>query len=498
MSVGKQLPLGQRIPDSLHAVSVSIPTMADVVGYEEKKPETMAKLTTGYPRFVPHSFLKKIEKHWQRLFETPDSPIWLTSSESMAKQLQTFLGDESTTYLRHRGVSGLRIPSDPTLNAEAKGFLQHIGGFLPTRQAEDYLLLEDLIEQQQPEEIYAGHAAEKLLTILSPLYNTEPESIILTNTGMNAFYSAFCAINEIQSPEGRHSWIKLGWLYTDTMHILDKLGPKHGRNEELLNVFDIDQLERILEKRGTEIAGIVTEAPTNPLIQSMDLARIRDLATKHKIFLVIDPTVASPANVDVSPYADVIVNSLTKYAASEGDIIMGAITVTNACPQKEAFLEKSKALAEAPYSRDLSRIAYQIDNYKSITQQINATAAQVVAYLEKHPKIKKVYWAKEPRSTANFETIARTPDALGGLLSFEYDGPIANFYDRVAIAKGPSFGMTSSLICPYIYLAHYSLVTSKAGLAKLSETGISPELLRFSIGAEPASEIIATLAAALD
>ena len=40
-----QIPLGKRIPDELHAVSVSIPTMADVIGYEERDPDTIARMT---------------------------------------------------------------------------------------------------------------------------------------------------------------------------------------------------------------------------------------------------------------------------------------------------------------------------------------------------------------------------------------------------------------------------------------------------------------------
>ena len=77
------------------------------------------------------------------------------------------------------------------------------------------------------------------------------------------------------------------------MHILDKLSPEGRANRELLNVFDVDELERLLESRADEFAGIITEFPTNPLIQSADLERIRDLATKFGVYLIVDPTVLS-------------------------------------------------------------------------------------------------------------------------------------------------------------------------------------------------------------
>ena len=57
--------------------------------------------------------------------------------------------------------------------------------------------------------------------------------------------------------------------------------------------------------------------------------------------------------------------------------------------------------------------------------------------------------------------------------------------------------MKTTLICPFIYLAHYDLVTSENGRAFLAANGLSPELLRLSIGCEPAADIITALAEAL-
>jgi cystathionine gamma-synthase len=59
-------PLGQRIPDRLHAVSCSLPTMRDIVGYEEKDPAVTAHLTSGYPRFVVHPLLRRVAEVLRR------------------------------------------------------------------------------------------------------------------------------------------------------------------------------------------------------------------------------------------------------------------------------------------------------------------------------------------------------------------------------------------------------------------------------------------------
>ena len=139
MRLSEQIPLGKRIPNIPHAVSVSLPTMADVIGYEERDPEILAKMNSGYPRFVKHEWLREIESYWETFFDKPGEPVWLTSSEKIAQQLKEHLDVPGIKFQKHQGVSGLRIPADEQLNRKAKLFLQHVGGYLCSRQAEDYL-----------------------------------------------------------------------------------------------------------------------------------------------------------------------------------------------------------------------------------------------------------------------------------------------------------------------------------------------------------------------
>jgi cystathionine gamma-synthase len=65
------------------------------------------------------------------------------------------------------------------------------------------------------------------------------------------------------------------------------------------------------------------------------------------------------------------------------------------------------------------------------------------------------------------------------------------------LPKGPSFGIKTSLLCPFMFLAHYDLVTTADGRAELARYGIDPHLLRLSVGCEPTDDLIATLGEAL-
>jgi len=494
----EQIPLGNRIPDKLHAVSVSLPTMEEVIGYEERDPAILARMNSGYPRFVKHECLRQIESFWQEFFDKPNEPIWLTASEEIAHLLKSHLNCPESKFLKHQGVSGVRIPIDEALNREAKLFLQHIGGYLCSRKAEDYLVANELQKSAQAESLFEEDAEAKIISVLQPLLGGEAsKEILLANSGMNAIYATFQAVNQIQAPKGRHSWIRLGWLYADTMHILDKLSHGGSSNKDLHDVFDLDQLETLLAKNPDSFAGIITETPTNPLIQSMDIERIRELATAYGVYLVLDPTVLSPANVDASPYADIIVNSLTKYAANEGDVIMGAVSVMNHCPENESICENVSKFANYPYERNRQRLAQQIDGYLPLVEQVNESTLQVVEYLNRHPKVSRVHWANEPKSQSNFQKIARSEYAIGGMVSFELESDLARFYDRLTLCKGPSFGMKHSLACPFMYLAHYELVSTSQGRKQLAQAGINPELIRFSVGAEPVAAIIDSLRFAL-
>ena len=164
----QQIPLGKRIPDELHAISVSIPTMADVIGYEERNPDTIAKMDAGYPRFVKHECLQQIESYWQKFFDRPELPIWLTASERIAQKLEAYLKCPGFKFLKHQGVSGICLPEDEDLNLRAKLYLRHIGGYLCSREAEDYLVANGQRESIEKEASYQGDSEKKVLDALTP------------------------------------------------------------------------------------------------------------------------------------------------------------------------------------------------------------------------------------------------------------------------------------------------------------------------------------------
>ena len=527
MSAFPHLPLGTPIPASPHAVSCSLPTMRDVRGYEEKDPAITNQITVGYPRFVVHPFAKKLAAHFTAT--TPalaGRTLWLTSSHAMARALAAHLAPSGTGILPVGSASGttgapaifardtthgVSHPVDAAIFARAKTFLQNIGGFLSSREAEDHLVRLGLLAAAYSEETFppatsgslpdlAASAAEIRLHLRRALPGTTDADLLLAPCGMNAIYAAFRAVAELQAARGRTVWLQLGWLYLDTIAILKKFTAAPIDYVYLRDVFDLAAIERIFLQHGKRIAGLIAEVPTNPLIQTPDLPTLAALCRRHGVLLLVDPSISSVFNLDVLPHADVVVSSLTKYTGSDGDLTAGLAAINPAAPDAAELRRRIAAALEPIYPRDLARLAAQIGDTASVLPRIHANAARVAAFLESHPAIGEVYWALTPASRANYTRLARTPDATGGMITFTLKklGALENFYDRLRLPKGPSFGMKTTLICPFMYLAHYDLVTTPAGLAELAASKLDPDLLRLCVGIEPAEEIIAALAEALE
>src|SRR5690606_5495132 len=141
---------------------------------------------------------------------------------------------------------------------------------------------------------------------------------------------------------------------------------------------------------------------------------------------------------------------------------------------------------EPLYTRDAARLAIEIADTPAVLARLHASVPRIVDFLATHPGIKDVYWSLHPASRDNYLRLARSPDAVGSMITFTLKGSLEKFYDRLRLPKGPSFGMKTTLICPFMFLAHYDLVTTPAGRAELAASGLDPNLLRLSIGIEPA------------
>lgn len=92
---------------------------------------------------------------------------------------------------------------------------------------------------------------------------------------------------------------------------------------------DIDKLETILEDESRRdpntppVLALFTEFPSNPLLRSANLPRLRGLADKYDFLIVVDETIGNFVNVEVLKYADIVVSSLTKVFSGYSNVMGG-------------------------------------------------------------------------------------------------------------------------------------------------------------------------------
>lgn len=470
-------PLGDPINGSPHSVLVSLPRWEDVIGYEERSPRVLQALRSGYPRFRDTDLLCRLREVLADPAQ-PQTRRLLTPSRAWALRARAWIGAGSTVDLPG-GFTALGIPEGPEQAAQARRaalFWQHCGLAPTSRVCEGELSARGLLEHLHAEERYPGDGAALLSAELASLWGVDPGALVLAQNGMNALASLVEA-RRMTLPEGR--WVQVGWLYLDTMELLE-----HGAGGPSWR-FPVQLTARAHERISaldTEpVAGVLLEVPTNPLLQAPDLEFWRACATRWNAPLVVDSSLAGCWNTADEPHAaDVWVNSLTKYAASEGDVMGGVLAFRNAS-WRERLCEVALQWAIPIPEADAQRLAWEWSRGEALTCASTTAAQEVAAWLRGQPQVSQVY-----------------SHAGSAVLSFALEGDrVPAFYDALALPKSPSFGTRRTTLCPYLYLAHYDQVTSAAGRAALAAEGLPPELLRLSVGGEGAAAVISALAAAL-
>jgi cystathionine gamma-synthase len=476
--------LGVTVPDSPHATVVCLPTLADVESYERKEERVWKLLHAGYPRFVRNALVTRAA--WEAanaLGRTGE--LFPLVSEAAARRLADHAG-VTLTSVDHVGDWCLvTTPAGDAALRLAK-MVQHTGTLISSRQAEAWLA------RSAPTD---GSAALRTIrTALSPLLSgVSVDDILIATSGMNAVDAAIAAVDTVQRPLGRSAWIQLGWLYVDSTRLLEKA--RDAKHHFISDVRDLASVERLLA--AGDIAGVFTEVPNNPQLETADIPALRDLCDKHGAKLLLDPSSVGLASVDVLPFADIVVSSLTKYAGSEGDIMAGVLAVHPSRADATDLLALVRRRLEPLHALDLDVLAQQVGRMEEVTRRLSTTAAEIARRLAAHPAVARVRTAGQGPTAAAYRSLLRPGAGAGALITLELRGDMRRVYDRLGVAKGPSFGLRYTLAAPFLWLAHFEEVTTEQGRAHIRAAGLDPDLLRISVGLEPVEDIWAAFEHAL-
>ncbi len=459
--------LGQPLPDSPHAVSVSLPRWKDVIAYEEKEESCIQSLKSIYPRFGLNPLVSQLAKHALDINGLINFNAWPYPNTAAAEKALHHcqrVNQNGKVFISE--VLGLKcLITDQENSPSAKAFWQHTGLGASSRQAAIALNKENAPLASDGES-----ARATIKNRLSKIYDCDQNLIELHPSGMAALTSALEIIFQVRP---RRPTMQLGFPYVDVL----KLPQEIFEGGELILKTNQKCLEEELDKRNP--AAVIVELPSNPLLQCVDLPTVARLAHQRGIPVIADDTIGSAINIDVLPYADLVFSSLTKSFAGRGDILAGALLVSPISKWKEIFLQKISKAAIAPLA-SADAIALEEGSRDVIERlpKLNKACTALKNRLQEHPAIARVL---HPAQCKNFKALMRPGAGHGCLLSFELAGGLKQakkFYDALQVNKGPSLGTNFTLACPYVLLAHYK------ELSWAEECGVPAHLMRVSVGLE--------------
>ncbi|WP_340619527.1 trans-sulfuration enzyme family protein [Xenorhabdus siamensis] len=284
-------------------------------------------------------------------------------------------------------------------------------------------------------------------------------------------------------------------LYGGTYRLLEKVRRRTaGLRVTYVEAGDIEALEAAIQP---DTQMIWVETPTNPLLKLADLAAIARIAQRHKIISVADNTFASPyiqRPLDLG--FDIVVHSATKYLNGHSDVVAGLAVVGNnpELAEQVAFLQNSIGGILDPFSsflvlRGIRTLALRMERHIS-------NAEKIAHWLEQQPQVEKVFY---PGLTSHpqHELAKQQMKGFGGMISIvlkgddDYTNRMINALKLFTLAE--SLGGVESLIGQPFTMTHASIP-----LEKRLAAGITPQLIRISVGIENVDDLIADLSQALE
>lgn len=471
--------LGQPIPASAHAVSMALPRWQDVVGYEEKRPAVVRRLSSGYPRFLIHPLVVELGKQLD-----PGGcslPFPSARAAATAAQFVRRAGGEAARLVARNGLHG--VATTPAGLPALRAFWQHTGVIVSSRQAEALLA-----GRPGPNAADDQAARRSLRRQLAGFYDCAEDDVFLAPSGMAAQYAALAAVQQ-RAPG--FPTAQLGFPYVDTLKLQQKFGPGGLLLHDLERL--PDELDALLRRQA--IAACFCEIPGNPLLGSADLRRVSPLLRQRRVPLVADDVVATPFNVDLSPCADLIATSLTKFVVGTGDAMGGALV----CNPRSPLCAELKAIVAAQHEEllwweDVAVFDAQARGFPERMRRHNENGLWLAERLRQHPAVERVWYPKW-ESGAAYDAVRRERGGWGALITFlpkNAETRAPEVYDRLAVCKGPSLGTIFTLACPFMLLAHYT------ELDWAERCGVPRSLIRLSIGLEDPADLWQRLQRALD
>jgi cystathionine beta-lyase/cystathionine gamma-synthase len=340
-----------------------------------------------------------------------------------------------------------------------------------------------------------GEPAEfEYARVQNPTRTALEENMASLESGVrgHAFASGMAAISCLMTllKAGDHAVVSRN-VYGGTYRYFTKLLEPYNLSFSWVDTSDLAAVEAAVTPRTRMI---YVETPTNPVMDIADIAAIVAIARRHGAWVAVDNTFLSPyLQRPLELGADFVVHSTTKFLNGHSDSI-GGVLVSAHAEQSEwfAFVQKSEGAVLSPFDsflilRGIKTLPVRMDRHE-------ANAGQVVDFLLRHPKVRKVLYPGLPDHPGH-EIQKKQASGFGSMISIEL-GSFANakaMLDRMAVMSfAESLGGVESLISHPATMTHASVPAEQR-----AALGLTDGLVRLSVGIESIEDLLADLDQAL-
>lgn len=275
-------------------------------------------------------------------------------------------------------------------------------------------------------------------------------------------------------------------LYGGSYRLFTKIFEDFGIRFHFVNMSDTKNIETLINENTSMIW---VETPTNPMMNVIDIKAVSKLCKSSNIMLVVDNTFASPyLQQPIVLGADIVMHSATKYLAGHSDVILGSLVTNDKnLAERIGFIQNASGAVPGPMDSFLTLRGIKTLHVRMKRHCENAE--QIAEYLQKHPKIEKVYWPGLEEHP-NHEVAKSQMKDFGGMLSFVTKGANYNIAIEI-IEKLKLFTLAESLGGVESLAGHPASMTHASIPKEIREkSGVVDALIRLSVGIEDVRDLI--------
>ena len=373
---------------------------------------------------------------------------------------------------------------------ERSPFLEHSSPLYMTSSFvfEDAEDMRASFAEEKDRNIYSRYANPNCTELIDKVCAMEgAEAGFAFSSGMAAVFSTFAALLD----SGDHI-LSARNIFGSTHSLFTQFFP---RWQIAHSYFRIDELEGIEAMITSKTRILYAESPTNPGVDLVDLEALGRIAKKNNLIFVVDNCFATPyLQQPVKFGADLVIHSGTKLMDGQGRVL-GGITVGRADLIDRIYrFSRITGPTLSPFnawilSKSLETLAVRVDRHCS-------NALTLARFLEQH---ERVNWVKYPflPSHPQYNLARKQMKAGGCVVAFEVRGGLEagrNFFDGIEwLSLSANLGDSRSIVTHPASTTH-----SKLNEEERQECGISPGMVRISVGLEHVDDIISDIAQALD